>query len=186
VQRSYSLKRRAQPKLKHLLVTLGGVDKDNITAKVLTALRTSSLPANCEITVVMGSTAPWLADVQEQAQNMPWSTKVCVGVSNMAQLMANSDFAIGAAGATAWERCCLGLPSCMVVLAENQSRIARGLADVGAAILLDGKDLLGCSELLASVLNQFPSITRSAAAITDGLGVERVIECLLKQAKHAN
>ncbi len=46
----------------------------------------------------------------------------------MAQLMADSDLAIGAAGATSWERCCLGLPTVMVVLADNQRYAAAGSA----------------------------------------------------------
>lgn len=184
--RPYSLQRRALPRLKHLLVTMGGVDKDNITAQVLTSLRTSPLPGDCEITVVMGATAPWLADVQQQAQIMPWPTTVRVGVNNMAQLMADSDLAIGAAGATSWERCCLGLPTIMLVLAENQRSIAQGLSDVGAAMLLNGKALRGGNALSAGALEKLSDVSRSAAGITDGFGVERVVACLTSKVKDAN
>src|SRR5690606_15243077 len=106
--RAYSLRRRERPQLRHLLLTMGGVDKDNATGRVLQALTASELPASCRITVVMGATAPWLAEVRQLAEQLPWSTSVRVGVSDMAQLMADSDLAIGAAGATSWERCCLG------------------------------------------------------------------------------
>jgi len=41
--------------------------------------------------------------------------------------MADSDLAIGAAGSTSWERCCLGLPTLLIVLAENQRDAARFL-----------------------------------------------------------
>ncbi|MFH0934731.1 MAG: UDP-2,4-diacetamido-2,4,6-trideoxy-beta-L-altropyranose hydrolase, partial [Pseudomonadota bacterium] len=119
-QREYSLARRSAPQLKHLLITMGGVDKDDVTGKVLDALRVCTLPADCRISVVMGPHAPWLAQVRERAANMPWPTMVLVNISDMARLMADSDLAIGAAGCTSWERCCLGLPSLMMVLADNQ------------------------------------------------------------------
>lgn len=118
--RDYSLERRDKSMLKHLLINLGGVDKDNITAQILKGLQKSSLPECCEITVVMGSTAPWIESVKAEAKTLPWETEVKSGVSNMAELMANSDLAIGAAGSTIWERFCLGLPSILIVIAENQ------------------------------------------------------------------
>ena len=133
--RAYSLQRRARPQLRQLLITMGGVDKDNATGEVLTALRVCPLPADCQITVVMGTTAPWLSEVEQLARDMPWPTRVLVGVNDMARLMAESDLAIGAAGATSWERCCLGLPTAMFVLAENQKY---------AAWLLDREKLCGC------------------------------------------
>src|SRR5690606_19557137 len=83
--RPYSLQRRAAPQLRGLLVTMGGVDKDNATGQVLEALSSCPIPVECRITVVMGATAPWLAEVERLAREMPWSTQVEVGVKDMAQ-----------------------------------------------------------------------------------------------------
>src|SRR5690606_16519294 len=105
--RDYSLSRRTQPALRQLLITMGGIDKDNVTGKVLTALQSSPLPEDCKILVILGATAPWLDQVRSLAEQMPWHTEVRVNVGNMAQCMADSDLAIGAAGSTSWERCCL-------------------------------------------------------------------------------
>lgn len=186
--RPYSLQRRARPALRELLITMGGVDKDNATVPVLQALRTCPLPADCRITVVMGAMAPWLDEVRNQAQGMPWQTRVLVGVSDMAQLMANSDLAIGAAGATSWERCCLGLPTIMLVLARNQRKIAEELSAVGAVHLIDASKLknhpLIATENLEPLL--LSAMSAAAAAITDGLGVAQVIETLIWQVDRAN
>ena len=181
--RDYSLQRRANPQLRRLLVTMGGVDHDNVTGRVLEALRGSPLPAHCKITVVMGSTAPWLAVVVDQAQSMPWSTEVLVGVSDMAGLMAESDLAIGAAGATSWERCCLGLPTIMVVLAENQRLVAQGMGRSGAAKVLEDAHSIGerLPELLQPMI-ECPAIlwtmSRCASGIVDGYGVDAVTQLL--------
>jgi len=127
--RPASLGSRNGTKVERLLICLGGFDHDNVSEKVLEALAKSNLPKSCVITVVMGSQAPWLQDVKAIAASMPQTTEVRVDVKDMASLMAQSDLAIGAAGGTAWERACLGLPALMFVLADNQETGARGLAE---------------------------------------------------------
>ena len=179
--RPYSLQRRARPALRELLITLGGVDKDNATGQVLQALRTCPLPADCRVTVVMGATAPWLNEVRTQAQDMPWPTRVLVSVSDMAQLMADSDLAIGAAGATSWERCCLGVPTIMLVLAENQLKVAQGLAQSGAAKLvnIDQSATTQLKELLLPVIDdpaQLLNMSDCAASVLNGSGVDAVMQ----------
>lgn len=178
--RPYSLQRRTQPQLCNLLITMGGVDKDNVTSKILIALRASRLPPDCQITVVMGSTAPWLAQVKLLAQDMPWPTQVLVGVSNMAQLMADSNLAIGAAGATSWERCCLGLPTIMLVLADNQVGVAKALEQAGAAALVTSETNMVCQ--LIALINgliitpqQLQTMSKSSMAIVDGMGCHVVV-----------
>lgn len=183
VLREYSLQRRAKPQLQQLLITMGGVDKDNATGAVLNALQFCELAADCRIIVVMGATAPWLATVRQQAEQLPWPTEVRVNVSDMAQLMADSDLAIGAAGATSWERCCLGLPTVMVVLADNQQQVARGLEQAGSVYLLQSPQqiLASLPALLKPLLSssvQLSVMSHAAAAIADGNGVATVIQHL--------
>jgi UDP-2,4-diacetamido-2,4,6-trideoxy-beta-L-altropyranose hydrolase len=177
--RAQSLARRIQPELKHLLITMGGVDKDNITGLTLKALEECSLPSDMNITVVMGSNAPWLGHIQSQASEMKHPTQVLVGVGDMAKLMTTSDLSIGAAGGTSWERCCLGVPSFVIITAENQRAGAIALKQKGAAMIVDDpKDiqekLMSCFES-SDMLDQLLSLSHSAASITDGYGVSRVI-----------
>lgn len=180
--RSCSLQRRAQPVLRKLLITMGGVDKDNATGKTLHALHSCPLPADCQVTVVMGATAPWLKEVQAQAQGMPWSTRVLVDVRDMAQLMADSDLAIGAAGATSWERCCLGLPTIILVLAKNQYKIAQELSTIRATQLIEFSELKDkLSRVTHRIIHhELASMSSASAKITDGLGVSKVINAVLR------
>jgi UDP-2,4-diacetamido-2,4,6-trideoxy-beta-L-altropyranose hydrolase len=188
--REYSLGRRAQPVLKELLITMGGVDKDNVTGAVLRALKSSSLPEDCRVTVVMGQTAPWLKDVQDLSREMPRPTQVLVGVDNMAQLMADSDLAIGAAGATSWERCCLGLPSIMLVVASNQKKVAKGLEDAGAAMLCMSdqglsKKLAVLLETLCADTQQISLLGAASAKVANGAGANAVMARMRMQLEHA-
>lgn len=186
--RSYSLQRRGSGNLQNVLINFGGVDKDNITLSVLRELRNSVLPIDCTITVVMGSTSPWLNQIYNEAEYMPWKTQVLVGVTNMAEIMADSDLAIGAAGTTSWERCCLGLPTIMFVLSDNQTEIAKELNQFGAAYLFDitalGVERLINAEHLSSTF--LDGMSRKAANVTDGLGVELIAEILTNRIYHAN
>lgn len=181
--RDYSLRRRTTSKIENLLITMGGVDQSDATGKILEALRGCSLPDDCEITVIMGLDAPWLNHVNMLAVQMPWLTKVKVNVQNMAELMSNSDLAIGAAGTTSWERCCLGLPTLIVVLAENQIEVADSLAYNGCAKVLGTPDAV--SKNLRSLLrmltvdNEMYQMSQSARTITDGQGVDRIKRIIL-------
>lgn len=176
--REYSLARRAEPRLERLLISLGGVDKDNVTGQVLEALKACALPNNLRITVVMGPRAPWVEEVRNMAVGMPWKTEVLVGVDDMARLMADSDLAIGAAGGTTWERACLGLPCLLLVLADNQRPGADALSGTGGVFPLERGPALAGELRLA--LERFLDPLRlrdmgtAISRVADGLGVGRV------------
>jgi UDP-2,4-diacetamido-2,4,6-trideoxy-beta-L-altropyranose hydrolase len=176
--RQQSLARRSScSKLRHLLITMGGVDKDNFTGMVLNALQACLLPSDLHISVVMGSHAPWLAQVQAQAGKIPWRTEVFVDINNMACLMADCDLAIGAAGSTSWERCCLGLPTLQIVLAQNQEFIAQALNNAGAALTLDGQDISkSLTKKISTITTQdhLKKISSVCSSIANGHGATLV------------
>lgn len=178
-----SLMRRVEPRFKRLLITMGGVDRDNATCCVLDALNECALPDDLKIAVVMGANAPWLLQVQAQAAQMHNETSVLVGVNDMAQLMVESDFAIGAAGGTALEMCCLGLPSFLLVLADNQKAGAKALHDAGASLILDHTNISKSLQVLLHaerIAGLQKRMARASSAITDGCGTELVV----KEMKH--
>ncbi|MBK1885429.1 UDP-2,4-diacetamido-2,4,6-trideoxy-beta-L-altropyranose hydrolase [Marinobacter sp. DY40_1A1] len=177
--RAHSLERRQTPKLERILITLGGVDRDNVTGQVLQALEQTQLPPETELDIVMGASAPGLEAVRLQAETLPFKATVSVNVSDMAERMCLADLCIGAAGSTSWERCCLGLPSIMIVLAENQRGIGQALEQSGAAYLVEREDIL---ESLGSFLNELIStgsalvnLSNQAKMICDGQGSSRLV-----------
>lgn len=177
--RDQSLERRSTPELNHLLITMGGVDQPNATCRVLDALKRCELGTDTCITVVMGASAPWLEQVHAAARQMPWQTEVLVNISDMAERMAQSDLAIGAAGSTAWERCSLGLPTLMVVLADNQRPGAMALQNAGAAALIGGIDDI--AKQLPVAFEKFfqedvlAAMSKAARLVTSGCGAALVV-----------
>ena len=161
--------------LRRLLVSLGGTDPDNVTDRVLDAVASSGLDLMVE--VVMGAKAPHLDSVRAQAAAMK-GARVLVGVSDMAGLMAQADLAIGAAGTTTWERCCLGLPTLMLVIADNQKDISRLVVGAGAALEATPATIPGQLRQLAAQPQTLQSLSQAAAQVCDGRGAAHVADAL--------
>ena len=162
---------------------MGGSDQPNATGWVLSVLADMALDPDLHVTIVMGPTAPHLKQVQAQAAALPCRTTVLSGTSRMGDLMVQADFAIGAAGSTSWERCCLGLPSVMVVLADNQQGIARALGQAGAATVIKMNHDSALNSAVQMALNDevFRSeMAMKASEIVDGHGAGRVLAALQK------
>ncbi|PLA74889.1 UDP-2,4-diacetamido-2,4,6-trideoxy-beta-L-altropyranose hydrolase [Hydrogenovibrio sp. SC-1] len=175
--RHFSLERRKNnQKVKGILITLGGVDSGNITGQVLQQLSKAELDSGIEVTIVMGLTSPHLKAIEQQAESLNFKTSVRINVNNIAELMANADLAIGAAGATTWERCCLGVPTIQLVIAENQRQVAERLAIDGVVkSIYQPKELVS---LLSTALDWMPSLGQIASGVCDGHGCDRVINTM--------
>ncbi len=113
-----------------ILVFFGGSDLSNETNKVLYAIK---LLNNSFITfdIVVGFSNPHKEHIRRECQNIP-NTRFFCQIENMAQLMAEADLAVGAGGTTTWERCFLGLPSIVEIIAKNQEETTNAVGRLGA------------------------------------------------------
>ena len=179
--RDQAMYERSKPKeFNNLLVTLGGVDKGNVTRLVMKALTLSNYRFN--VTVIVGDSNPHYESLVAISRNVGYPVVLLRQVTDMAQQMLKSHLCIGAAGSTSWERCTLGLPTINLVIAENQYEISRNLHNVGAA--LDFGEL-SCSRVteLANRVDDFENdpesrmvMSKKAFQVCDGRGVKRIIE----------
>ena len=122
-------KRKNTKEIKNILISMGGSDNNNITYDVL-----KQLGEKYNIVVVLGYLSPHNEMIKDYAKDK--NIKVIVNANNMAELMLNADLAIGASGSTNWERLCLGLPSLIFSVAENQRKYAVRLDSMGLIKLL--------------------------------------------------
>ncbi len=181
--RPRSLERRKATTLKRILVSMGLTDPANVTPIILEGLLRSELPV--AVDVIMGPSAPGLQVVRSLVDSSGSHFELSVGTESMAELMTKADLAFGAAGSTAWERCCLGLPSIMIQIAENQEPIAKGLHSAGAAISIGKADEVGSGDVVRILeslcLNphRLGELSQNAAGICDGLGASRVAEATI-------
>lgn len=176
-------KRKNHRGIERILVSMGGTDADNVTTMVLDALQNLDWQITPSVYVVLGSQAPHLAAVVESAKRHPLAVSVSVDVNDMAMRMLQADLAIGAGGATTWERCCLGLPALIVVTAENQLAATNILHDEGAILNLGYFADLNRASFIAGVAQitrpaVWKSISDKSLAITDGLGCRLVQDAI--------
>jgi UDP-2,4-diacetamido-2,4,6-trideoxy-beta-L-altropyranose hydrolase len=158
-------KRQYNTEIENILVSLGGSDIDNVTYDIL-----QQLDSKFNIVVVLGKTSPHNKMIKAYAQNK--NIEVIVDANNMSELMLNADIAIGAGGSTSWERCCLGLPTLLCVLADNQRDAAERLEDLGAVIII--KNLKTDLQLIIENSDYQNIMSNNAKSICDGLGCKRV------------
>ncbi len=116
--------------VRRMFIFMGGADPSNETSKALDAIGILNRP-EIAVDVVVGESNPHRHDINQIVSGMRSTTFHCQ-VDNIAELMAKADLAIGAGGTSAWERCYLGLPSLMMVLAQNQEELALSIAEAGA------------------------------------------------------
>jgi RimJ/RimL family protein N-acetyltransferase len=108
-----------------------------------------------------------------------------VNAANMAELMAEADLFIGAGGSTTWERCCLGLPSLVIAVADNQVATTSCCAEQGMCLYL-GESAQVTEEIIAAALSvllrtseTLRSFARESMRLVDGNGIRRVVSRLL-------
>lgn len=179
--REKAIKKRAMTKqLKTVLITMGGTDPHNMTQWIIDVLMSASLPLHYDI--VLGPQAKHRESIL--SQTLPSNVHIHENVSDMENYMLRADLSISAAGMTAWERCCLGLPTLLIVTAENQWNNAKQLSNSGAVDLMGDSSNLQPRDLL-SRLNKYiaqptllQKISKNAEKICDGWGVNRVIQIL--------
>lgn len=123
---------RERTSVRRIVVCFGGSDPRGDTPKAL-----SELPklAGVEVHVVLG---PGSLDHTWAGQLDTIYPGVILHRSpaNLAEILAESDLAIGAGGCMLWERALLGLPSIVVAAAENQVRISQLAQDQGVCVFL--------------------------------------------------
>ena len=158
-------KRKNTKEIKKILVSVGGSDNQNLTYDIL-----QDLDDQFDITVVLGLVSPHNEMIQNYAKDK--NIRVLINVNNMAELMLEADLAIGAGGASSWERCCLGLPTLLFIVAENQRAVAKILERSGAAKIT--KCLKDDLQMMAGNLELWRTMSEKAQTICDGLGVKRI------------
>ena len=160
------IKRKNTKVIKNILISMGGSDITNKTYDIL-----QEVSDDLNIVVILGGISPHNKIIKNYAKSKK-NVKVVVDADNISSLMFDADLAIGAGGSTSWERCCLGLPTLLYVLAENQRKIAGNLEELGAVKIVDNLKVN-----LQNILNNFSFwqiMSEKAQTVCDGIGVKRI------------
>lgn len=168
--------------VRRVLVFFGGSDPQNMTGLVLETLSHAEF-RNLDVDVVIGANNPHREALEKQSRERAQTT-IYGSRPHLADLMAQADLAVGAGGATTWERMCLGLPTVVISIAENQRPASEALA-VAKLIHYAGHFpgiKIGHLKLLFQALIQSPERLAELAMQNqfhvDGLGALRLVEVM--------
>lgn len=166
-----------------ILVTLGGSDPDNVTLKVIQALQQVNSD-NLKVIVVVGGSNPHYEKLQTEVEKSRILITLQRNVSNMPELMAWADVAITGGGSTCWELAFMGLPSLILILAENQRAIAEKLNQAGIVQTLGWSMRQTADTIAQQIIRILQSeeirtgMTQLGQALVDGQGYDRVLMIL--------
>jgi UDP-2,4-diacetamido-2,4,6-trideoxy-beta-L-altropyranose hydrolase len=164
-----------------VLVTMGGSDPNNVTTRVIEAIRQLANPG-LETAVLVGGSNPHLCSVQASLPKE--SMRLITDADNVAEWMTWADVAVAGAGTTIWEMCFLGLPSILLVLADNQQGAAAaadkmGFAwSVGSGTEMTASVIAGKLTELFNSSDQRTSQSEKGQTLVDGRGAERVVDAM--------
>ena len=182
--RHRALERRSGAPLRRVLVALGLTDVGGITRRVVEGVLLAGQGLAVDVVVGRGAASlDWLTGAATGA-----SVKVHVDVdgAQMAALMVEADIAVGGGGGASLERCCMALPSLVILLAENQRLIAESLERAGAVTILGDIGSVTAETVAVALTScardaDLRKRATIAASIVDGDGADRVSAAILRR-----
>lgn len=135
--------------IKNLLIFFGGSDQSNLTELAFLAAHSFGSEFS-SINVVMPSTSPFYSQVKKLIKPIKKAT-LYSDLPSLAPLMLEADISIGAGGATNWERFCLGLPSLVITLAENQKPVNQDLHQLGLIQLIGDAETVEIKQVSSAI-----------------------------------
>jgi UDP-2,4-diacetamido-2,4,6-trideoxy-beta-L-altropyranose hydrolase len=167
-----------------ILITIGGSDPENASQQILGSLDLLEYE-NLDVVLLVGSGNPHAEALRRQLEGAPVPVRILGSVQDMPAWMAWADVAIAGAGVTSYELCYMGLPSLLLIVAENQRRIAERLSELGAAVNAGTtrefrRDVFaGHLRSLIESAERRESLSERARELVDGLGSQRVRAALV-------
>ena len=168
--------------VRRMFMFFGGADTENLTGRAISAFQKLGR-SDIHLDVVMSEGGESYEATKRQISG---HSNICLygALPSLAPLMHKADIAIGAGGATTWERLCLGLPSIVISLAENQEEVSKNLAAGGLIRYLGDKTGVKEDDIYQAlvVLVDIPSLLDWSVRcydVCDGKGALRVAHFLL-------
>ncbi len=165
--------------LKNILIFFTAGDDQGETLKAMQGVELYGKAQHVD--VVVGNSNADNAEIAKKCESLHWNYHC--QVDYMPSLIAQADLVIGSGGTSNWERCALGVPALVTMLAENQAPIAHALDYVGAVNNLGWNQNLKAVDYKNALINlscsRLEAMSKQAFQLVDAKGVERIADVLL-------
>lgn len=165
---------------KIITVCFGGADASNETFKAVNGLLAID-SQELTINVIVGSAyqnTHQLKSLIEDHSNI----KLHQNITDIENYLSASFIAIGAVGTMTWERCCLGLPSVVASIADNQILVSQFLDEkdchyyIGPCSHTSSDDYNDAVNKIMNNYEELLSQSKRISQLVDGLGAQRVVK----------
>lgn len=180
-------KKAQNHEIKNILITFGATDPQGDSLKVITWLAqflntNPQIHVHCKVMIT--SASPHLDSIKQKCDIYPWLS-CTIDEKNVAELLLNTDLAIGASGSASWERCCLGIPTIAFQTADNQKMVLTELHKAGAIANLKQFSAHSQTEFeqglsrLFNDIEYYLTMRRNSFNVCDGSGAGLICDHLL-------
>ena len=171
--------------MKHICISMGGVDRCDSTNKILdTLLRTD---ADWNIDVVLGGGYPNFNSIFDLTKNHP-QVQIYQNINYIYDLFVKSDVAFSAGGNTLHELACIGVPTIVIPTMEHEVENGKTFERFGFGRCLNKSEKISGTEIKAALdimdsLTVRKKMSDCGRNICDGKGLERTLQIIQETIK---
>lgn len=163
-----------------IFLSFGGLDIFQLIIPTLQIIEDINVDGIREINVIVNNSCPHLDQLSNFIEKSKLNINLILNPINLKKLIADSKFAIIAAGSTYWECSVLGTPAIIVATSENQRLLTNALKGKNLAIIVDGfenyikfkSEIIKSINLLLNDTEMLATISSNILKLTDGRGAE--------------
>ena len=179
-------KKKIAKKNKSILISYGSLDEHDLVCKTIDVINNGKL--DIDINIIISSASKFIDKIKKyQTKNN--NINLYIDIKNVPEIISNSDLAIGSAGLSSLERCCLGLPSLIIETSDNQKELSKSLNKSGCAHYVGKFPDINWTQISAILKNllgdhkQLEIMSFRSMVNVDGHGTLRTVISLLPTYK---
>lgn len=179
-------KKRINEKIERIVISMGGADPENHTLKLVKII--PELFEETKIFVVIGAENKSRKEIEKEAAYK--TVSLYRNVTNLPEMMFETDLLICAGGNTLHEAACIGTPAIVIPSRPHEEQTAKCFEEKGFGIVVNRQEDLYPQILNAlykiSSLEARNEMSKNGKLVSDGLGRKRIVDiiknrnCVLK------
>ena len=176
----HQMEKQINENVGNILISMGGVDPRNYTALLIEELPACFPEAHVSVVIGGGNLN------RSEIYKMVHGDKISIyeNISNMPEMIYQADLIVCAGGNTLHEAACIGTPAVVFPSMPHEVRTAQCFASEGFGYVIDIHENLrnelnkACNYVKDSCVRK--RMSDSGRALSDGLGVNRVVDIIRK------
>lgn len=169
--------------IKNIMVSVGGADPLHLALEFVRRFSAEDFLKDKKIKMVLGRMEPDIEEIKKTAGKEE-NIEILVDITNMREMILDSDILISAAGSTQYEICACERPCICFSMADNQVEGGKKFEELGAFVYAgDARNNVSFFDDVINALKKLilneeiaREMGKKAGEITDGRGAGRIVK----------